>query len=65
MRRMPQIASTADVMVTCVGVGLHKLAPARARSAEPLTSRIRSNPVPGQPPANEEYKRRNTHPGGH
>jgi hypothetical protein len=35
---------------------------ARTTSAEPTTTRIRSKPVPGQPPANVEYKRRKDAP---
>jgi hypothetical protein len=31
---------------------LRNVKPARTTSAEPATTRIRSNPVPGQPPAN-------------
>ena len=32
--------------------------PALTTSAEPATIRMRINPMPGQPPANMEYKRR-------
>jgi hypothetical protein len=46
-------------MVTFIGGGsLRSVKPARTTSAEPATTRIRSNPVPGQPPANVEYRRR-------
>jgi hypothetical protein len=40
----------------------HNLKAARATSDEPTTRRMRSKPVPGQPPANVEYNRRKTHP---
>ncbi len=43
----------------------HNRKPARTTSTEPTTKRIRSKPVPGQPPANVEYNRRNTHPSRH
>ena len=46
------------------GGSLHSLKLARTISAEPATRRMRSKPVPGQPPANVEYRRRNTHPFG-
>src|SRR5690348_13180422 len=46
-------------MATYIGSGsLRKVKPARTTNAEPATARIRSNPAPGQPPANVEYKRR-------
>src|SRR5271157_1632657 len=49
-------------IVTFIGGGsLHSVTPARTTSAEPATTRIRSNPVPGQPPANVEYRRRKEH----
>jgi hypothetical protein len=35
--------------------------PAPTTSTEPRTSRIRSKAVAGQPAANVEYRRRNTH----
>jgi len=50
-------------IVTFIGGGsLDSLKLARATSADPITTRIRSNPVPGQPPANVEYKRLKKHP---
>ena len=59
IRRMPApIASTAG-MVTFKGGSIHSLEAARTTSAEPITKRRRSKPVPGQPPANVEYRRRN------
>ena len=41
---------------------LHSLKPARTISTEPTTTRMRSKPAPGQPPANVEYSRRNDAP---
>jgi len=52
------IKSTAET-VTFVGGSPHKLELARTTSAEPTTKRMRSKPVPGKPPANVEYRRRN------
>jgi len=40
------------------GGSLHSLRPARTISTEPTTTRMRSKPTPGQPPANVEYSRR-------
>jgi len=40
----------------------HSRNPARQTSMQPITRRISSNPVPGLPPANVEYKRRKTLP---
>jgi hypothetical protein len=52
------IASTARI-ATFKGGSLHSLKPVRTISAEPTTTRMRSSPMPGQPPANVEYRRRN------
>jgi hypothetical protein len=62
MRRIPHPASNADVIVVFTGGSLHKVELARPTSAEPTTRRMRSNPVPGQPPANVEYRRRKKAP---
>ncbi len=56
------IKSTAGIVTFIGGRSLHSLKPARTINAEPTTTRMRSNPVPGQPPANVEYKRRNDTP---
>ena len=56
------IKSTAGIVTFIGGRSLHSLKPARTISAEPTTTRMRSNPVPGQPPANVEYSRRNHAP---
>ena len=65
IRRIPHPARHADVIVLVIGGSFHSIALARITSAEPPTKRMRSKPVPGQPPANVEYRRRNTHPSGH
>jgi hypothetical protein len=54
------IKSTAAI-VTFAGGSLDSVELARTTSAEPTTKRRRSKPVPGQPLANVEYKRRNEH----
>ena len=59
--RMPPARRTAEVIVRLRGGSPHSRKPARTTSTELTTRRIRSKPVPGQPPANVEYKRRNTH----
>ena len=61
--RIPAPIKSTAGMVTFIGRrSLHSLKLARAISTEPTTTRMRSNPVPGQPPANVEYNRRKTHP---
>ena len=45
----------------CNGGSLHSRGPACQRTTAPTTSRISSKPMPGQPPANVEYRRRNTY----
>jgi hypothetical protein len=56
------IRSTAGTVSFMGGRWLQSLKLARTTSAEPTTKRMRSKPVPGQPPANVEYNRRKTHP---
>ena len=62
IRRSLHPARNAHDIVSVMGGSLHSLPLACTRSAEPATRRMRSKPVRGQPPANVEYKRRNTHP---
>jgi len=63
MSRIPAPIKATVGMVTFIGGGsLHRLKLARAISTEPTTTRMRSKPVPGQPPANVEYSRRNDAP---
>ena len=59
------IKSTAGIVTFIGGGSLHSLKPARTTRAEPTTKRMRSKPVPGQPPANVEYKRRKMRLSGH
>jgi hypothetical protein len=56
------IKSTAGIATFMGGGSLHSLKLARTTSAEPTTKRMRSKPMPGQPPANVEYNLRKTHP---
>ena len=59
MSRIPApIKSMAGIVTSIGGGSLRSVSPARTTSAEPATARIKSNPVPGQPPANVEYRRR-------
>src|SRR5208282_4094431 len=59
INRIPAPSKRMVGIVTLIGGGsLRRVKQARTTSAEPATARIRSNPVPGQPPANVEYKRR-------
>jgi hypothetical protein len=59
------IKSTEGIVKFIGGRSLHSLKPARTTSAEPTTKRMRSKPVPGQPPANVEYRRRKMRLSGH
>jgi hypothetical protein len=59
IRRIPQSPRNAQLIVVITGGSLHSAAPAPETSAEPATRRMSSKPVPGRPPANVEYKRRN------
>jgi hypothetical protein len=57
--------STAGIVTSIGGGSLHSLKLARAIRTEPTTKRMRSKPVPGQPPANVEYRRRKIRLSGH
>jgi len=53
--RIPAPIKRMAGIVTLIGGGsLNSVILAPPASAEPATTRIRSNPVPGQPPANVE-----------
>jgi len=56
------IKTRAGIVTFIGGRSLHSLKPPRTISTEPTTTRMRSNPAPGQPPANVEYSRRNYAP---
>src|SRR5215469_13030635 len=56
------IRRMAGIITFTGGGSLNSVILAPAASAEPATTRIRSNPVPGQPPANDEYRRRKDAP---
>ena len=63
INRIPAPSKRMAGIVTLIGGGsLDSVILAPAASAEPATTRIRSNPVPGQPPANDEYRRRKEAP---
>jgi hypothetical protein len=63
INRIPAPIKSMAGIVTFIGGGsLRSVKPARTTNAEPATTRIRSNPVPGQPPANVEYRRRKDAP---
>ncbi len=62
-RRIPDPPKSAEVIVVFIGGGsLQSVELARTISTKPTTTRMRSNPMPGQPPANVEYRRRNCAP---
>ena len=56
------IKSRAGIVTFIGGRSVHSLKPARTISTEPTTTRMRSNPAPGHPPANVEYSLRNYAP---
>ena len=58
IRRIPDPVRNAAIKVRWVGGLLHKMELSRTTSADPPTTRMSSNPMPGQPPANVEYRRR-------
>ena len=61
--RVPAAIKSTAGIVTFMGSGsLHSFKQARTISVEPTTTRMRSRPVPGQPPAKLEYSRRNDAP---
>ena len=63
VRRIPHPAKNTNIVVVLIGGGsLHRVELARTISAEPTTKRMRSKPMPGQPPANVEYRRRKNAP---
>jgi len=61
MSSRPNPANNTEVMIILRGGSRHSVELARTTSVEPATRRRRSKPVPGQPPANVEYKRRTTY----
>jgi hypothetical protein len=61
IRRSPHPARNTDVTIIMIGGSPHTAELARATSAAPRTRRMRSNPIPGVPPAKVEYRRRKTH----
>src|SRR5579864_4264304 len=61
IRRMPAAIESTARIVTFKGGSIQSLEAARTTSAEPITKRMKSKPVPGQPPANVEYSRRTLH----
>lgn len=60
--RMPDPARTTHVIIVPTGKSPLRNGRALKRREEPTTNRIRSSPIPGQPPANVEYKRRKKAP---
>jgi hypothetical protein len=60
MRRIPKRASNAAIISVEIGASLRSVELARTTSVKPRTRRMTSRPVPGRPPANVEYRRRNS-----
>ena len=59
--RSPEPASDAAGRAIGNAGSVHSCGPARTRRTEPTTRRMSSKPIPGQLPANVEYRRRNTY----
>jgi hypothetical protein len=57
-RRRPNPIESAPIIAALGGASLHGVKLPRTDNAKPTTSRRKSNPIPGQPPANVEYNRR-------
>ena len=62
MRRSPNPVRNAEIIVVLTSGLLHSAGFARRSSAAPRMTRMRSKPMPGQPPANVEYRRRKNPP---
>jgi hypothetical protein len=58
MSRIPAPIKSMAGSVTFIEGSTHRIDLCRTTSADPTTQRRRSNPTPGQPPANVEYRRR-------
>jgi hypothetical protein len=58
-RRIAAAASRTDKIVMGMAGLLSSSEPALLTKTNPTTSRIKMRPIPGQPPAKVEYKRRN------
>jgi len=54
IKRNPATRRIAAVIVMFSGGSPHSRKLARTTSTQPMTKRMRSKPVPGQPPANVE-----------
>ena len=54
IKRIPAPKRIAEVIVMFSGGSPHSRKLARTTSTQPMTKRMRSKPVPGQPPANVE-----------
>ena len=54
IKRIPVPARMAEVIVMFSEGSPHSRKLARRTSTQPMTKRMRSKPVPGQPPANVE-----------
>jgi hypothetical protein len=59
MRRTAAAARRTDKIVMGMAGLLSRTEPALLTKENPTTSRIKMRPIPGQPPAKVEYKRRN------
>ena len=59
MRRIAAAARRTDKIVMGMAGLLCRAEPALLTKANPTTRRIKMRPIPGQPPAKVEYKRRN------
>jgi hypothetical protein len=57
----PDPVTVAGPSVMCSGASVHRCGAARTMTTGPMTSRMSSKPMPGQLPANVEYRRRNAH----
>ena len=59
IRKIAAAATRTDKIVMGMAGPLSRAEPALLTKTNPTLSRIKMRPIPGQPPANVEYKRRN------
>jgi len=62
IKKIPDPKRIAEVIVMFSGASPHSRKVARTTSMQPMTKRMRSKPMPGQPLANVEYRRRTKYP---
>ena len=65
MRRSPHATESMELIPAAVGGSLHNIRVVWTTTTEPPIRRMPSKPMPGNPPANVEYRRRKSNPSKH